>query len=112
MIDNFSFRLLRAASVLVFFIVLLVFILSQLVTIAPQRVQVRDQNREIIGEASIPFDYGSSQILLFSLTIISGIQLWTVLTLRRMTSDHRIASGAEQDSDGNAEKPPGVERAS
>jgi hypothetical protein len=63
---------------LVFLVSILLFIGSQVVTVAARRVPVRNRDGQIIGEAWIPHDYGTSQFLSLALMILSGIQLWTV----------------------------------
>lgn len=73
-----SYKYLRRASRLVFLVSILLFIGSQVVTVAARRVPVQNTDGQIVGEAWIPHDYGTSQFLSLALMILSGIQLWTV----------------------------------
>lgn len=77
-----SYKYLRRASLLVFFVSILLFVASEVVTVAARRVQVRSTDGEIIGEAWIPHDYGTSQLLSLAVMILSGIQLWSVIIIR------------------------------
>ncbi len=73
-----SYRALRAVSFLVFLLAVLLFIVSQVVTVASRRVKVRDQQGQIIGTADIPHDYGSDMFTSFAWLVLSGIQFWTI----------------------------------
>jgi hypothetical protein len=79
-----SYKYLRRASLLVFFVSILLFVASEVVTVAARRVQVRSTDGEIIGEAWIPHDYGTSQLLSLAVMILSGIQLWSVIIIRNI----------------------------
>jgi hypothetical protein len=74
---------LKSASLLVCIISVLLFVFSQVVTVAARRVQVRDKEGHIIGEAWIPHDYGTNQFLSMAIMIMSGIQLWTIVIIGR-----------------------------
>jgi hypothetical protein len=79
-----SYKYLRRASLLVFLVSILLFVASEVVTVAARRVQVRNTDGEIIGEAWIPHDYGTSQLLSLAVMILSGIQLWSVIIIRNI----------------------------
>jgi hypothetical protein len=78
-----SHKFLKSASLLVCIISVLLFVFSQVVTVAARRVQVRDKEGHIIGEAWIPHDYGTNQFLSMAIMIMSGIQLWTIVIIGR-----------------------------
>lgn len=83
-----SYRALRAVSFFVFFLALLLFVFSQVVTVASRRVEVRDHQGQIIGDAWIPHDYGSDIFTSFSWLVLSGIQFWMIQTIgKRLYSD-------------------------
>ena len=72
---------------MIFILSILLFVMSQIVTVASRRVVVRDKDHQIIGDAWIPHDYGTHQFLSFSLMVVCGIQFWTVLHIGRNTDD-------------------------
>ena len=69
-----SYKILQGISFLSFLLALLIFALSQVVTVASRHIEVRNKENQIIGDVWIPHDYGSSQFLMFSLTVLSGMQ--------------------------------------
>lgn len=81
-----SYRSLRAVSFFAFLVALLLFILSQAVTVASRRVPVRDSQHQIIGEVWIPHDYGSDTYMSFGFLVLSGIQFWMVCVLGKKLS--------------------------
>lgn len=85
-----SYRALRAVSFLAFFIALLLFVFSQVVTVASRRVEVRDKQHQIIGEAWIPHDYSNDIFTSFSFLVLSGIQFWLIQSIgRRLNADQK-----------------------
>lgn len=82
-----SYKLLKGASLVVFFVSIMLFSTSLVVDVASRRVQVRDKAGQIIGEAWIPHDYGTDFFLSSSLMILSGVQLWTIVSVGRAAYD-------------------------
>jgi len=76
-----TFRNLRSVSLLAFFIALLLLASSLFVCIAPQKVNVYDNENKIIGEARIPHSYEDDIFLSIALVVLTGIQFWTILAL-------------------------------
>jgi hypothetical protein len=76
-----SYRALRAVSFFAFCLALLLFVFSQIVTVASRRVDVRDQQGQIIGNAWIPHDYGSDTFTSLSWMVLSGIQFWIIKSI-------------------------------
>ena len=91
-----SYRVLRCVSVSIFVLSAFLFVSSQLVTVASRRVQVRDKRGEIIVEAWIPHDYGTSQFVCLTILVLSGIQVWTVLHFGKAAHDSQKLHRAEQ----------------
>jgi hypothetical protein len=81
---------LQIASVAIFVIAVLTFIFSQLVTYASRRVQVRDKDGHVIGEAWIPHDYTADASSSMSIAILSGIQLWTIRTIGKAAYEKKV----------------------
>jgi len=68
----------------------MLFVTFQLIDVAPRRVQVRDRTHEVIGEASIPHDYGSDLFCSITLLIVSGIQLWLIQSVgKKLYADQK-----------------------
>ena len=68
------YKILQGISFLSFLLALLLFVLSQIVTVASRHIEVRNKEDQIIGDVWIPHDYGSDQFLMLSLTLLSGMQ--------------------------------------
>lgn len=69
------YKILQGISFLFFLLTLLLFALSLVAPVAPRHIKVRNNENHIIGDAWIPHDYGCNQFLMFSLTVLSGMQL-------------------------------------
>jgi predicted secreted hydrolase len=68
----------------------LLFGFSQVVTVASRRVEVRDRQHQVIGEAWIPHDYGSDTFTGFCFMALSGIQFWTIwLVGKQLSSEEK-----------------------
>jgi hypothetical protein len=80
-----SYRALRAVSFLAFFMALLLFVFSQVVTVASRRVEVRDRQHQVIGEVWIPHDYESDTFTSFCFLALSGIQFWMICLVGKKT---------------------------
>jgi len=76
-----SYKILPITSFAIFVIAGLMLIFSQVVTYASRRVQVRDKDGHVVGEAWIPHDYDADACSSISLVVLSGIQLWTIRTI-------------------------------
>jgi hypothetical protein len=78
------------ASFAIFVIAVLTFIFSQVVTYASRRVQVRDKDGHVIGEAWIPHDYGADVSSSMSIAVLSGVQLWTIRTIGKAAYEKKV----------------------
>ena len=84
------YKILQRASFAIFLIAVLTFGYSQVVTYASKRVQVRDKDGHVIGEAWIPHDYGADGVLSLWIAVLSGIQLWTVRTIGKAATEKKV----------------------
>ncbi len=57
---------------------LLLFVFSQVVTVASRRLEVRDAQHQVVGEVWIPHDYNSDTFTSFCFLVLCGIQFWTI----------------------------------
>ena len=85
-----SYKILQMASFAIFVIAVLTFIFSQVVTYASRRVQVRDKDGHVIGEAWIPHDYGADVSSSMSIAVLSGVQLWTIRTIGKAAYEKKV----------------------
>lgn len=85
-----SYKILQIASFAIFAIAVLMFIFSQVVTYASRRVQVRDKDGHVIGDAWIPHDYAADEASSLSIAVLSGIQLWTVRTIGKAAYEKKV----------------------
>jgi hypothetical protein len=76
-----SYQILKGASVLIFVIAIFLFVSSQIITFASRRVPIRNNDRQIIGETSIPHDYGFDFKIYGVFVVISGLQSWAIFAL-------------------------------
>jgi hypothetical protein len=81
-----SYSTLRAVSFFAFFMALLLFVFSQVVTVASRRVEVRDKKHHVIGEAWIPHEYGTDISTSVCFLVLSGIQFWAILLVGKKLS--------------------------
>ena len=84
------YKILQIASFAIFVIAVLMFIFSQVVTYASRRVQVRDNDGHVIGEAWIPHDYAADASSSISIAVLSGIQFWTVRTIGKAAYEKKM----------------------
>jgi len=84
-----SFKILQVASLAIFVIAVLAFVFSQVVTYASRRVQVRDRDGHVIGDASIPHDYAADASSSLSIAVLSGIQLWTIRAIGKAACEKK-----------------------
>ena len=73
-----SYKILKSVSLLIFAFAVIIFVSSQIVTVASRHIEVRNEKNEIIGDAWIPHDYGTDQFISLAIMILSGIQFWTI----------------------------------
>ena len=85
-----SYKVLQVASFAIFAIAVLMFIFSQVVTYGSQRVQVRDKDGHLIGDAWIPHDYTADGASSLSIAVLGGIQLWTVRTIGKAAYEKKV----------------------
>ena len=81
-----SYTALRAASFFAFLLALLVFSFSQVVTVASRRVEVRDLQQQVVGDAWIPHDYGRAAFTSICFVVLSGIPFWMVCFIGKSLS--------------------------
>ena len=84
-----SYQLLKRAALLLFLVAVMLFVASEVVTVAARKVQVRDKDGQVIGEAWIPHDYGTSQLICGSLMVLSGFQFCAILVFGRASYPKR-----------------------
>ena len=96
-----QFKALRAVAFLVFFIALVFFLGSQVITVAPRRVEVRNNSHQTIGIALIPYDNVSAGAFTFSILMLSCLQLWLVQRIGLTLTASEKLQRAEQNGTPN-----------
>jgi hypothetical protein len=84
---SFQIKLLRGISLFVFLISVIAHGISAVVDVASTHIKVRDLKGIVIGEAWIPFDYSTFQLVTFIFMILSGLQYWTIIVATRHSSE-------------------------
>jgi hypothetical protein len=86
---SLSFRLARAALIILFAFSVALFCGSLLVDIIPARHEVRSGEGALLGFVSIPADIEEHALIFLSVAIVSGLQIW-VLSLIPKTPNQSL----------------------
>ena len=82
-----GFKLLRTVSGIVFAVACILLVGSLVVDMAAERVEVRNPQGSLIGDAWVSFHYGSAIFTCFSFALLSGLQYWSMRYLAHMIED-------------------------
>lgn len=79
-------RLLRGASILFFALTVFGYLIVSNITFASTRHEVRNPLGERIGEVWISHDYHRTNTVALMFVVLSGLQLWTVWEVTRLSA--------------------------
>jgi hypothetical protein len=74
--QSISFQMARFSAIIVFTISLLMFLSNFIITIIPEKVEVVNLNREIIGYVRLPVRTEEYGLIFFSFVVLSFFQIW------------------------------------
>ena len=86
-------KFLLFASVVLCGLMLLGYVFASYATFDHTIVEVRGPSGEGIGYANIPYDYDGGILLAFAFAALSGLQLWTVWEVVRLSRIQKRIEG-------------------